>query len=243
MGRELKGLSSGEAFDPLSGPTTKRTLLPVKTNCWTTSPIGIGKLWLKFWLKITSSGNSTHLVRNTTEDSSMFFTAIIEKKLTDGNMTTTVCGVEQKLNVRPLIPANADATDANVLTPNYFLIKTAGSSLPSSLRSYFDLRKRDAHSQAISDAIWSRWWREYSLTLKDRSNWSSSADRDLTGGDLGVVRTPRPGRAIWSTKDGRPRPPTFGERGPTGAAARLSLHSLHCAPTESDDLSWPVCES
>ena len=37
-------------------------------------------------------------------------------------------------------------------------------------------------------------------------------------------------RALVSTKCGLPRPPTVGERGPTGIAARWNSHSLRYAP-------------
>ena len=45
----------------------KQTLVPVKRICWTTSPSGISKFWLKLWLKGVSSRNSTHRVCRTTE--------------------------------------------------------------------------------------------------------------------------------------------------------------------------------
>ena len=41
-------------------------------------------------------------------------------------------------------------------------------------------------------------------------------------------------RALLSTKGGRPRPPTVGERGPAGIAARSTSHSLRYAALRSD---------
>ena len=94
------------------------------------------------------------------------------------------CQVEQSLNARPLVPASADATDLDALTPNHFLLGNVSSSLPSHLTSDFDHRKRYARSQAYSNAIWSRWLKEYVPTLNRRSKWSSPSDRHLKTGDL-----------------------------------------------------------
>ena len=76
--------------------------------------------------------------------------------------------MEQSLNARPLVPASADATDLDALTPNHFLLGTAGSSLLSHCECNFDHRKRYARAQAYSDAIWNRWLREYMPTLNRR---------------------------------------------------------------------------
>ena len=114
----------------------------------------------------------------------VFHAIIGNRRLTDEILTTTLCLAEQSLNARPLVPTSADATDLDVLTPNHVLLGTAGSSLPSTLSSDFDHRKHYARAQAYSDAIWSRWLREYVPTLNRRSKWPSSADRNLKTGDL-----------------------------------------------------------
>ena len=99
-------------------------------------------------------------------------------------MITTFCLVEQSLNARPLVPASPDATDLDALTPNYFLIGTAGFVLPSHKRAEVDHRKRYVRAQAYSDAIWNRWLKEYVPTLNRRSKWSSQPERQLRTGDL-----------------------------------------------------------
>ena len=70
---------------------------------------------------------------------------------------------------RPLVPASADAIDLDVLTPSHFLLGIVGSSLPSTLSSNFDHRKRYARAQAYSHAIWTRWFKEYVPTLNPDS--------------------------------------------------------------------------
>ena len=117
--------------------------------------------------------------------------------LTDEILTTVFCLVEQSLNARPLVPASADATDLDALTPNHFLLGTAGASLPSHSNCDFDHRKRYARTQAYSDAIWNRWLKEYVPTLNRRSKWSSQSDRQLKTGDLVWIVEPSSPRGYY----------------------------------------------
>ena len=114
----------------------------------------------------------------------VFYAVIGNRRLTDEILATTFCLVEQSLNARPLVPASADATDLDALTPNHFLHGTSGSVLPSHQQADIDHRKRYARAQAYSDTIWYRWLREYVPTLNRRSKWSSHSNRDLKTGDL-----------------------------------------------------------
>ena len=104
-----------------------------------------------------------------------FYAILGDRRLTDEILTTVFCLVEQSLNARSLVPASADATDLDALTPNHFLLGTAGSSLLSHSNCDFDHRKRYARAQAYSDAIWNRWLNEYVPTLNRRSKWSSQS--------------------------------------------------------------------
>ena len=114
----------------------------------------------------------------------VFYAVIGNRRLTDEILATTFCLVEQSLNARPLVPASADATDLDALTPNHFLHGTSSSVLPSHQQADIDHRKRYARAQAYSDTIWNRWLREYVPTLNRRSKWSSHPNRDLKTGDL-----------------------------------------------------------
>ena len=113
-----------------------------------------------------------------------FYAILGNTRLTDEILTTVFCLVEQSLNTRPLIPASADATDMDASTPNHFLLGTAGSSLPSHSNCDFDHRKQYARAQAYSDAIWSRWVKEYAPALNRRFKWSTQSDKQLKTGDL-----------------------------------------------------------
>ena len=113
-----------------------------------------------------------------------FYAILGNRRLTDEILTTVFCLVEQSLNARPLVPASADATDMDALTPNHFLIGTGGSSLPSHSNCDSDHRKRYARAQAYSDAIWTRWLKEYVPNLNRRAKWSAQSDKQLKTGDL-----------------------------------------------------------
>ena len=110
----------------------------------------------------------------------VFYAVLGNRRLTHEILTTTFCLVEQSLNARPLVPASSDATDLDALTPNHFLLGTAGSVLPSHQRAEIDHRKRYVRAQAI----WNRWLKEYVPSLNKRSKWPSQPERQLKTGDL-----------------------------------------------------------
>ena len=114
----------------------------------------------------------------------VFYAILGNSRLTDEIPTTTFCLVEQSLNSRPLEPVISNATDLDGLTPNYFLLKTAVSTMPSHQRADVDHRKRYARAQAYSDAIWDRWLRDYVPSLNRCSKSTTQPDRDLKTGDI-----------------------------------------------------------
>ena len=98
---------------------------------------------------------------------------------------TTFCLVEQALNLLPLTPVSADPCDLNTITPNDFLSGEYSTQIPSLFGSYeFDHRKHYARAQSYANATWSRWIREYVLTLNRRSNWQTPAEKHLQTGVL-----------------------------------------------------------
>ena len=76
----------------------------------------------------------------------VFYAILGNRRQTDGILTTTVCLVEQCLNYCPLVPVRSAATDLDDLTPNHFLLGTAGSTVPSHQRADVDHRKRYARA-------------------------------------------------------------------------------------------------
>ena len=113
-----------------------------------------------------------------------FYAILGNRRLTDENLSPTFCIVEQSLHARPLVPASADASEIDALTPNHFLLRIAGSSLPSLANFDFDQRKRYARAHAYFDAIWSRWLEEYVPSLNSRIKWTSLSNGDVQTGDL-----------------------------------------------------------
>ena len=107
---------------------------------------------------------------------------------------TKFCLVEQSLNARRLVPASADEMGLDALTPYHFLLGNVGSSSPGHCNSDFDHRKRYARAQAYSDAIWSRWLKEYVPALNRRSKWTSQSEHSLKTGDL-----------VWIVEPSSPR--------------------------------------
>ena len=85
----------------------------------------------------------------------VFHAILGNRRLTDEILNTVFCQVEQSLNAHPLIPASADATDLDALTPNHFLLGNVGSSLPSHLTSDFDHRAciRQRHLESMAEGI------------------------------------------------------------------------------------------
>ena len=86
-----------------------------------------------------------------------FYAILGNRRLTDEILSITFWIVEQSLNAQPLVPASADATELDALTPNHFMLGKAGSSLPSLANCEFDHRKQLAYANVYPDAIWSRW--------------------------------------------------------------------------------------
>ena len=115
------------------------------------------------------------------------------RRLSDKISSTIFCTAEQSLDTRPLVPATADTTELDALTPNHFLLGIACSRLPSLSNCDFDHRKRYARLHAYSNAIWSPWLKECVPSVNSRTKWSSPFDRDLqTGNILWIVEPTNP---------------------------------------------------
>ena len=125
----------------------------------------------------------------------VFYCILGTRKLTDEVLSTTLCLVEQALNARPLTPVTDDPEDLEALTPNHFLLGCASASLPSSVHENEpNLRKRYTKAQALANAVWSRWMKDYVPSLHKRSKWSSDSGDTLKTGDL-----------VWIVDSNNPR--------------------------------------
>ena len=61
----------------------------------------------------------------------VFCAVLGNRRLTDEILMTTFGLVEHCLNARPITPSSTDPADLDSLTPNHFLLGTAGSTLPT----------------------------------------------------------------------------------------------------------------
>ena len=106
--------------------------------------------------------------------------------MTDDVLISTLCLVEQTLNVRPLRSVSDDPDDLEDLTPNHFLLGKANLAIPflPDAQRYTDLRRVFRMSQAYSDMIWSRWTKENFLQWNVRNKWNKENVRQLKMNDL-----------------------------------------------------------
>ena len=87
---------------------------------------------------------------------------------------TLLTEVENIINSRPLTSLSDDVKDLEPITPNHILGLVAPSVLP--LPGKFEQdeiysRKRWRQVQALAELFWSRWKKEYLVTLQTRQKW------------------------------------------------------------------------
>ena len=113
-------------------------------------------------------------------------TIVANRTLTDDVLSTTMCLVEQILNLRPLTSVSDDPEDSEPLTPNHYLLGRANPATPfiPDAQQYTDLRKVFGVSQANANMIWSRWNKEYLPQWNERSKWNKEEVRQLEVNDL-----------------------------------------------------------
>ena len=76
------------------------------------------------------------------------------RRLTKEVLGTTLCLVEQALNLRPITPASTDSRELEALTPNHFLLGQHATSFPSLLPGeHFDHKKSYVRAQSYANAI------------------------------------------------------------------------------------------
>ena len=108
------------------------------------------------------------------------------RTLTDDVISTTMCLVEQILNLRTLTSVSDDREVLEALTTNLFLLRRASPATPfiADAQRYTKMRRVFRVSQACADMIWSRWHREYLPQWNERSKWNKEEVRQLELNDL-----------------------------------------------------------
>ncbi|XP_071107555.1 uncharacterized protein [Haliotis cracherodii] len=97
------------------------------------------------------------------------------ERLDDESFRTLMCEVEAIVNSRPLTTVSDSPDDLCPLTPNHLLqMKTSVSVPPPGQFQKNDvyMRKRWRRIQYLANVFWSRWRKEYLVSLQQRQKWT-----------------------------------------------------------------------
>ena len=121
--------------------------------------------------------------------------------LDDESLRTLLTEAEAIVNSRPLTVDGLSDPDANnPLTPNHLLTgKTEVTLGPPGVFQKEDLycRKRWRRVQHIANEFWTRWRREFLLSLQSRVKWDSQK-RNFATGDVVILKDEDVRRNQWS---------------------------------------------
>ena len=121
-------------------------------------------------------------------------------RLDDESFRTLLCEVEAIINSRPLTVASSDLNDLHPLSPsNLLTMKTSIILPPAGVFQRADIytRRRWRRVQYLANLFWTRWKREYLLTLQQRPKWISPK-WNLAVGDVVLVKDDSCPRSVWS---------------------------------------------
>ena len=113
-------------------------------------------------------------------------------------LLTLLAEVESTVNSRPLTHVSVDPRDEEALTPNHFLIGTSSTGVKWDAHEMRDVcpRKRWRIAQALADAFWRRWLREYMPTLLPRGKWTERVP-PMRVGDVVLIMCEQAPRNTW----------------------------------------------
>ncbi|KFD54671.1 hypothetical protein M513_04371 [Trichuris suis] len=120
------------------------------------------------------------------------------RAVTDEVLFTVVVEVESLMNSRPLTHVSLDPRDPEPLTPNHFLLGRADPHIPPDITTEVEIssRRKWRCAQAMVEAFWKRWLREYVPSLIERRKWLRPT-RNLNVGDLVLVVDHQSPRGHW----------------------------------------------
>ena len=122
------------------------------------------------------------------------------EQLDDESLRTLMCEAEAIVNSRPLtVNQLTDPDSPEPLTPSHLL--TMKSKVLLSPPGKFEpddmyARKRWRRVQHLANEIWTRWRKEYLLSLQERQKWTRPR-RNLSVGDVVMVKDPNLSRNAW----------------------------------------------
>ncbi|XP_066988222.1 uncharacterized protein [Macrobrachium rosenbergii] len=119
-------------------------------------------------------------------------------RLDDESFRTLLCEVEYIVNSRPITTCSDDPDDMEPLSPSQILhMKSPKRLIPGpSQPEYVYSRKRWRRVQYLSDLFWSRWKREYIVSLQQRPKWNKQ-QRNTREGDIVLLKDENTPRLHW----------------------------------------------
>ena len=122
------------------------------------------------------------------------------EQLDDGSLRTLMCEAEAIVNSRPLtVNQLTDPDSPEPLTPSHLLtmkskvlLSPPGKFEPADMYA----RKRWRRVQHLANEFWTRWRKEYLLSLQERQKWTRPR-RNLSVGDVVMVKDLNLSRNAW----------------------------------------------
>lgn len=128
---------------------------------------------------------------------SLLLVLLKEQTLSEENLITLMCNIENIINSRPITKLSDDPNDPLPLTPNHLLKLRSSPDLPPGKFVKEDLyRRRWRQVQYLADLFWTRWINEYLPILQQRQKWLK-AKENLAIGDLVIVADDNSPRYRW----------------------------------------------
>ena len=183
--RELR-----EALEEFDHERIKTELL--KNNCD----------WFSFRMNVPAASHMGGIWERQIRTVRNVMSALLESngtQLDDEAFRTLLCEVEAIVNSRPLSVENLNDPSLEPLTPNHFLtMKTKVVLSPPGMFESTDLytKKRWRRVQHLANEFWTRWRKEFLLSLQQRNKWKEPR-RNLVVNDVVIVKDDTLPRNCW----------------------------------------------
>ncbi|KAK3737369.1 hypothetical protein QZH41_002291 [Actinostola sp. cb2023] len=107
------------------------------------------------------------------------------------------------INSRPLTFISNDIDDLEPLTPSHLLTTKSAVIVPppgNFQKGDVYMKRRWRRVQYLTNLFWTRWKKEYLVTLQQRHKWQNPG-RNLTVGDVVIIKDENASRNSWSMGD------------------------------------------
>ena len=121
-------------------------------------------------------------------------------RLNDDCFSTLMCEVESIVNSRPLTTVSDHVDDLHPLSPSQILTAKycLGGPPPGKfVRDDIFMRKKWRAVQAMANEFWSRWRKEYLVTLQERQKWHAPRD-NVKVDDIVLIKDDLQPRMSWN---------------------------------------------